>query len=293
MATLNTREKTIGGSGPEPSHDETARQAYELFEQRGREHGRDWEDWFRAERELRDRQRTWSLEARKESLVDDPELSTLLLRLGIAVNATRAAQRFFYAVKDTRGPGGERDRFWAFLIGVGFMREAIQTLLRPKFPQIKALAMAGGADGELIEKVGALLSGKLPLSKTLNRLRNKLIFHWDETPIREFVQRYTEDRVVWADGIGNSQGEMIYRAAADALSNSVLPDDSSAPQPEPPEESMARLQRLLGELFRATELVLRMFDFAIKGHLLRVDVKTVWSEGAQSLDEPSARRYES
>jgi HSP20 family protein len=29
-----------------------ARRAYELFEERGREHGHDWEDWFRAESEL-------------------------------------------------------------------------------------------------------------------------------------------------------------------------------------------------------------------------------------------------
>jgi HSP20 family protein len=29
-----------------------ARRAYELFEMRGREHGHDWEDWFRAESEL-------------------------------------------------------------------------------------------------------------------------------------------------------------------------------------------------------------------------------------------------
>ena len=29
-----------------------ARRAYELFVLRGREHGHDWEDWFRAEREL-------------------------------------------------------------------------------------------------------------------------------------------------------------------------------------------------------------------------------------------------
>lgn len=34
-----------------PNHDEIARRAYQLFEERGREPGREWEDWFRAERE--------------------------------------------------------------------------------------------------------------------------------------------------------------------------------------------------------------------------------------------------
>jgi len=35
------------------SREEIARRAYELFLARGSEHGRDLDDWFRAERELR------------------------------------------------------------------------------------------------------------------------------------------------------------------------------------------------------------------------------------------------
>src|SRR5712692_3402775 len=37
----------------EPTHDEIARRAYQLYEARGSEQGREWEDWFQAERELR------------------------------------------------------------------------------------------------------------------------------------------------------------------------------------------------------------------------------------------------
>src|SRR5437762_7871226 len=37
----------------EPTHDEIARRAYQLYEARGGEYGRDWEDWFQAEQELR------------------------------------------------------------------------------------------------------------------------------------------------------------------------------------------------------------------------------------------------
>jgi hypothetical protein len=38
----------------EPSGEEIARQAHELYVQRGDEHGKDVEDWVRAEEELRD-----------------------------------------------------------------------------------------------------------------------------------------------------------------------------------------------------------------------------------------------
>jgi hypothetical protein len=33
-------------------HGLVALRAYQLFEKRGRAHGRDWDDWFRAEREI-------------------------------------------------------------------------------------------------------------------------------------------------------------------------------------------------------------------------------------------------
>ena len=38
----------------EPSREEIARHAHELYVQRGGEHGKDVEDWVKAERELRD-----------------------------------------------------------------------------------------------------------------------------------------------------------------------------------------------------------------------------------------------
>jgi len=41
-----------GSSAASPAHAVIARRAYELFLQRGGEHGRDWEDWLTAEREL-------------------------------------------------------------------------------------------------------------------------------------------------------------------------------------------------------------------------------------------------
>jgi hypothetical protein len=37
----------------EPSHEDIARRAYQLYEERGGEHGHDQDDWFQAERELR------------------------------------------------------------------------------------------------------------------------------------------------------------------------------------------------------------------------------------------------
>ncbi len=42
---------------PVPLHDRIKERAYELYESRGREHGKDAQDWLRAEQEIRTHQR--------------------------------------------------------------------------------------------------------------------------------------------------------------------------------------------------------------------------------------------
>jgi hypothetical protein len=45
--------KWFGTLPIDPSHEDIARRAYQLYEERGRRHGHDQDDWFHAERELR------------------------------------------------------------------------------------------------------------------------------------------------------------------------------------------------------------------------------------------------
>ena len=48
--------RTLARSGESPvSQDEVAQVAFQLFERRGRTHGRDQQDWFEAERIVRQR----------------------------------------------------------------------------------------------------------------------------------------------------------------------------------------------------------------------------------------------
>ena len=47
----------IDACGHAPTHEDIARRAYQRYEQRNRTPGRDQEDWFQAEAELRQRVR--------------------------------------------------------------------------------------------------------------------------------------------------------------------------------------------------------------------------------------------
>lgn len=52
-AAMGDIPNTVEGFAIEPTHEDIARRAYQLYEARGREHGQDQEDWFQAEREVR------------------------------------------------------------------------------------------------------------------------------------------------------------------------------------------------------------------------------------------------
>ncbi|MGH7905392.1 MAG: DUF2934 domain-containing protein, partial [Candidatus Binataceae bacterium] len=58
LAVLASNGSATNGVKHLISREEIARRAYELFDQRGRGHGYDVEDWLRAERELDQRHRS-------------------------------------------------------------------------------------------------------------------------------------------------------------------------------------------------------------------------------------------
>ncbi len=206
--------------------------------------------------------KAWRIVGTKESITTNVDNSTLALQMGIAANAILAAQRFFFFVKDVPGPAGERDRLWAFLIAIGFIHEAIQ-VLRPNFPQIRDLASVGGASEDSITAAGQLLSGQHPLSRTIDRMRNKLIFHWDYEVIRDYVTRFADENVPWVEGIGDSQGELMFRASADALTKSVLPDEPKATE----KRNNERLRALVQDISSAMKTLIEVFQRAIMGYL--------------------------
>ena len=52
MKKFASPDKAISTIDPSIIEERIRARAYELFEERGREEGHDWEDWFRAEEEI-------------------------------------------------------------------------------------------------------------------------------------------------------------------------------------------------------------------------------------------------
>lgn len=58
MKKFASPDKIISTINPRIIEEQIRARAYELFEERGREEGHDWEDWFRAEEEITARKST-------------------------------------------------------------------------------------------------------------------------------------------------------------------------------------------------------------------------------------------
>lgn len=204
-------------------------------------------------------QKAWSIKVPRSTVIGDLDRSTLMLRLGAAVNAMRSAQRWFLSVRNLRGPGGARDRIGTLLVACAYLKEAIDGLLRPNYKVIVRLARQRGASAELIralEKIRSRKKGSLYTS-ILQHTRNKLAFHWDREPFRNWAQSYDKDTITWVRGVGMRNSEAVQWASSDAIVSSISPGASAT-----------KLAKELRRVTDATKIVVDVLELAIRAYLV-------------------------
>jgi hypothetical protein len=105
------------------------------------------------------------------------------------------------------------------LVSAAYLKEAIDSVLRPQYQLIVELARQGGAEDELITRIGQLTSKKPNslYSRLLMKVRNQLVFHFDAEPLKQWADQNTDQNIKWAEGTGVTDGQVSYVASADAL----------------------------------------------------------------------------
>jgi hypothetical protein len=196
----------------------------------------------------------WVLTTDSSILKREPRLATLVLRLGAAVNAIRAVQRWSLNLKDATGRANERDRIWSFLIAAAYLKEAIDGLLRQNYPEIVRLARKDGTPEEVITRIVGLMSKKPQglYTRLLANARNNLVFHWEEATFARWVENYDGPTVEWAMGTGETDGEIVFSSATLALLNSLIPGASDS-----------EIRSRVGEVVEASGLLVGVFQRAI------------------------------
>ncbi len=207
----------------------------------------------------------WSLVAPEGSLTTTGDDAVLVLRLGQSVNAIRAAQRFYlYAARES-GMAASRDQLIAFLTGVGWVVEALIGLRRrpADLARVCDLARADGSPNRDIERLTAMLETDNALMTKLARVRDKLTFHWDRGPALSWVQARDSGEVLWAQGVGDRNGDLLWRASSDVVANQIEP-----PEPgETREQSEERAKQFIQDFIPVMTLVVGVFEHAIRSFL--------------------------
>lgn len=159
-------------------------------------------------------------------LTEDKCRCVLILRMGAALNAVNAAQRWFHAVKDAPGEAGILDRMQAFFAAIANLGELLQLLWENR-PCIEGLAGKGGASAALIKEVTELSDPNGEFRKSIaKRTRDKIVFHWDPEPFRDWMAQRLKQQgeLVWLEGSGPTDGELVWSASLEAMGWFFAPD---------------------------------------------------------------------
>lgn len=213
----------------------------------------------------------WTIQTDGSALSADKAEAVVALRLGLICNAIRSAQSLYDRVHTIDGPEGMRERYFSFLIGGAYLYEAIQAVGN-HFAIIRQLAMAGGLDrGHLDEFSGQLQSGRSALCPILHRLRNNVGFHWDQPGLERWIDDHDGADVVWADGSGDINRGVLYRAAYDAVMPQVIPVLPG----ESDEDHLARIGEAIRGVGKTMNLIITIAEHALIGFLTKHNAKQV------------------
>jgi len=91
-----------------------------------------------------------------------------------------------------------------------------------RFREVEVLARAGGIDEAVVAEINALRNGTSAAAPIFAHIRNKIGFHWDPSEISDWIRTYSSERVTWAEGFGEAQGESLHTAAANALLHALM-----------------------------------------------------------------------
>ena len=196
----------------------------------------------------------WTVTGDAAAMKADPETAGYMLRLGTAITAIRAAYRLTIAVEDIKGPSAPGTRLWAFLLAVAYLHETAVTA-QSGYAKLKKFALAGGATQEQLDAVGQPFAGKTDVGSAMARIRNSLVFHFDQPAAEAWIKDYKEPTVVWAEGFGPKTGNTLYRASTDVAASNIMPGEDDA----------EKLQQLTADVVTETDQILTLLEHALAG----------------------------
>ena len=189
-------------------------------------------------------------------------LATAIVRVGMASNALNVQ---LTAAVETLGRQDRRykmrDGLFSLVTTAAFTNEAIK-LAQSNMSDLRDLARRAGASSDLLKHVGKLCGGAHPASPFLERARNQLGFHWDETQIRSSVEEFGKNKkLIWIEG---DSGAPFHRLAGEVLGHALFPEIARLSDTQ---QMQAAINAALSQMGNAITVIIEFFTAATYGFL--------------------------
>ena len=211
------------------------------------------------------------IESGPDPILDDPDLATLIVRIGMATNALTAQ---FNAGRDAgkrQGVTKMRDLLSSLITSAALTNEAIE-LAREGLPKLRPLARRVRAKEDLLERVGKLCAGKHPASPLLRRARNNIGFHWDPDVIGRSVREYGKNRkLVWVESEPSFK-QTTHRLAFEVLGHVMFPEGATK----------EAVSTAMSEISGAMDLIIELFAASTYGYL-----SSIGADKKEKKNEPT------
>ena len=208
------------------------------------------------------------LETDSAVVTADQDAAPLMVRLGLAINALRAQQRWSVSLLSGSGVVNANDFAQSLVIALSYPCEALNILTGTnRHPgnsrEVRALAQRQDVPPALLAKMGQLMGAGHAASPLFARARNRLGFHWDPELLRPELAGVANDPVIWLEGRATVEGAMVYTFAADVLLNALLPGVGS----QSPEDASERIRQASAAITDAMDCITTYFGSAMAGYL--------------------------
>lgn len=231
-------------------------------------------------------------ESAPESIQDDLQLATLVVRIGMASNALNAQMRAAVAARRRPAAMRTRDILSSLVTSAALTYEATR-LAKKGMPSLRTLARRAPSSDEkraevelLLQEVGRLCGGKHPAFAILERARNGLAFHWDSALIELSVREYGKNQtVVWLES--DVRSNPVHRLAVDVLAHALVP---AAWNQSEKATAKRTINDALAQVDEAMRLIVHLFTACIYGYLKTCNAvrkkRTRTPRGARSPQQP-------
>lgn len=191
----------------------------------------------------------------------DPEMATVIVQIGMATNAINSVLSLSRSVSRRRASAAKiRDSLALLVTASAFLKESTELAGR-EMGQLRPLAIKGGIDPKIINRINELRNGNHPAFETIRLARKELGFHWDDESVGPSVMEFGKNKkLIWAEI--DHEGHPVHTLAFNVLIHALFPSADVRDE----DDSKAAVSKAIADVGDALDLITEFFTASFYGY---------------------------